>query len=339
VPTRQAILVFSRLANGDVAPLRIIAGPKTRINRARGIAVDPVYNIIAEALGPSGEILAYTMENGRDENDGQTVSLPDWKDPLFATYDTGALGDVSATFLGASLFGDDFVWIEGSTGGAFNLSRRFAAPGDPIAFYSDPGNADPIYTALERAEGVTFNQDEEGGVAESFRRIGGDLVTTNVDVNLGASGVLLPRLNRPTLTFTGDPEHVRLVWTANGSVSNADGGFSLLVWLRGEVEAEGQHVWGLIHAPGTSVNAPPALDDRFWPRNDPSDFIIPFWVQIEDASFLTGYDEYRLAMRFGGVLRPFGQLPYTTRHTRYFTFPGSPEIIDASIGKLKLGGR
>jgi len=47
VPTRQAILVFSRLANGDVAPLRIIAGPKTRINRARGIAVDPVHNIIA----------------------------------------------------------------------------------------------------------------------------------------------------------------------------------------------------------------------------------------------------------------------------------------------------
>ena len=43
VPIRQAILVFSRLANGDAAPIRIIAGPKTKLNRARGIAVDPVH--------------------------------------------------------------------------------------------------------------------------------------------------------------------------------------------------------------------------------------------------------------------------------------------------------
>ena len=47
VPTRESILIFSRTANGDIAPLRTIGGPKTRIYRARGIAVDPVNNIIA----------------------------------------------------------------------------------------------------------------------------------------------------------------------------------------------------------------------------------------------------------------------------------------------------
>ena len=66
VPTRQAILVFSRLANGDVAPLRVIAGPKTQMFRARGIAVDPVNNIIAVGNANPQGILIF---NRTDEGD------------------------------------------------------------------------------------------------------------------------------------------------------------------------------------------------------------------------------------------------------------------------------
>src|SRR5207244_6377793 len=65
VPTRQAILVFSRLADGNVAPLRVIAGPKTRIFRARGIAVDPVNNIIAIGnTNPQGILIFNRTDEG-----------------------------------------------------------------------------------------------------------------------------------------------------------------------------------------------------------------------------------------------------------------------------------
>ena len=40
------VLVFPRDANGDVAPLRAIAGPKTQLDEIRGVAVDPVRNLI-----------------------------------------------------------------------------------------------------------------------------------------------------------------------------------------------------------------------------------------------------------------------------------------------------
>ena len=65
VPTRQAILVFSRTANGNVAPLRIITGPKTNMFRARGIAVDPINNIIAMGnANPQGILIFNRTDDG-----------------------------------------------------------------------------------------------------------------------------------------------------------------------------------------------------------------------------------------------------------------------------------
>jgi len=66
VPTRQAILVFSRLPDGDVAPLRVIAGPKTRINRARGIAVDPANNILFLGNRDPQGILVFNLDDQGD---------------------------------------------------------------------------------------------------------------------------------------------------------------------------------------------------------------------------------------------------------------------------------
>jgi DNA-binding beta-propeller fold protein YncE len=40
----SSVLVFSRMANGNVAPIRVLAGEKTGINRPMGVAIDAVNN-------------------------------------------------------------------------------------------------------------------------------------------------------------------------------------------------------------------------------------------------------------------------------------------------------
>src|SRR6266699_2212232 len=40
----SSVLVFARTANGNVAPRRVLSGPKTGINRPMGVAIDPVNN-------------------------------------------------------------------------------------------------------------------------------------------------------------------------------------------------------------------------------------------------------------------------------------------------------
>jgi len=83
VPTRQAILVFSRLSNGDAAPLRIIGGPKTRINRARGIAVDPINNIIAIGNRDPQGILIFNRTDQGDVAPRRIITGP--KTGIYAT--------------------------------------------------------------------------------------------------------------------------------------------------------------------------------------------------------------------------------------------------------------
>ena len=83
VPTRQAILVFSRLSNGDAAPLRILGGPKTRINRARGIAVDPINNIIAIGNRDPQGILIFNRTDQGDVAPRRIITGP--KTGIYAT--------------------------------------------------------------------------------------------------------------------------------------------------------------------------------------------------------------------------------------------------------------
>ena len=40
----SSVLVFARTANGNAAPIRVLLGPKTGINRPMGVAIDPVNN-------------------------------------------------------------------------------------------------------------------------------------------------------------------------------------------------------------------------------------------------------------------------------------------------------
>jgi DNA-binding beta-propeller fold protein YncE len=40
----SSVLIFSRTADGNVAPVRVISGPKTGINRPMGVAIDAANN-------------------------------------------------------------------------------------------------------------------------------------------------------------------------------------------------------------------------------------------------------------------------------------------------------
>jgi hypothetical protein len=61
----NAIKVFPTAANGDVAPIRVIEGPNTRIEGGtRGIAIDPVHNLIAMT---SGATSGAQQEGSREE--------------------------------------------------------------------------------------------------------------------------------------------------------------------------------------------------------------------------------------------------------------------------------
>lgn len=57
-----SIRIFSALAHGDVAPLRVITGPKTRLDWPRSIAVDTVHNLIAVANLGDNSVLIFARD-------------------------------------------------------------------------------------------------------------------------------------------------------------------------------------------------------------------------------------------------------------------------------------
>jgi DNA-binding beta-propeller fold protein YncE len=63
VGEKEYILVFPRLANGDVAPLRVIRGSDTRLVNLRGMVVDPIRNVLVVATN-SGIMLFDRTANG-----------------------------------------------------------------------------------------------------------------------------------------------------------------------------------------------------------------------------------------------------------------------------------
>ncbi len=56
----SSVTVYSRTAEGDVAPLRIIQGPKTKLNLPLGVVVDTERNVILVANDQSHEVLAFS---------------------------------------------------------------------------------------------------------------------------------------------------------------------------------------------------------------------------------------------------------------------------------------
>jgi hypothetical protein len=68
-PSMRAIVVFDRRANGNVAPKRVISGPKTGLLDIVGVAVDPVRNVVIAssrkgAEGPTGLFVFDRLADG-----------------------------------------------------------------------------------------------------------------------------------------------------------------------------------------------------------------------------------------------------------------------------------
>ena len=62
-PGEEYILVFPRTGNGDVAPIRVIKGPDTKLKNARNIVVDPVRNLVAVSSN-NGCLVFNRTDNG-----------------------------------------------------------------------------------------------------------------------------------------------------------------------------------------------------------------------------------------------------------------------------------
>lgn len=71
-----SIRVFPRTANGDVAPLRVIQGPKTRMNLPLGIYVDAVNDEIAVANDGGNSILIFSRTAHGDVAPARVIEGP-----------------------------------------------------------------------------------------------------------------------------------------------------------------------------------------------------------------------------------------------------------------------
>lgn len=73
----EAVYVFDRKASGDVAPLRMIRGPKTRLNGVRRAEVDPVNNLLVVAqMGEPKGILIFNRTDSGDVAPRAIISGP-----------------------------------------------------------------------------------------------------------------------------------------------------------------------------------------------------------------------------------------------------------------------
>jgi hypothetical protein len=162
------------------------------------------------------------------------------------------------------------------------------------------------------------------GFASSFRtqRESG-LRPGTIAVN--AATDLLPRLLPPDVVvddmgseeLCDDVTTVSWDWASEDDPAvTVDGGYTLLAFQQPRTESF--HIWGIVYPPGSSITAPPPAPNvcGFWPSA--SDFVIPMWTQLEQSSFIIGYDAYRLNTRFIGQPKP-RTTPYLQRATRWQT--------------------
>lgn len=138
----DSILVFSSRARGDVAPLRVLHGPKTEMRFPRRVTVDPVNNLMAVVA--SKGILIFNRTDQGDVAPRCVISGPK----------TGLGGGEGFTLSKALLYPPAKKIIFG--GGARRVPK--GEPGRQRAFtaiwnYGDCGDVAPVYR-LEDGSGV-----------------------------------------------------------------------------------------------------------------------------------------------------------------------------------------
>jgi len=143
----NAILVFDRAAQGDVAPIRVIQGPKTKLNRPSRIAADPVNNLIAVTTREG--IVIFNRTASGDAAPRTVISGPK----------TGIGGGASATRI--TLYPEGKKIFVAVRGGRSREGMKYGSVS--VWKYEDKGDVPPW--AILRTSSVTKLKDPFGGVA------------------------------------------------------------------------------------------------------------------------------------------------------------------------------
>jgi len=115
------VLVFSRDADGDVAPLRILKGPDTGIVNAYRVAIDPVRNLMVVSSGgrdglriydrtASGNTKPLRFIRGYGAKDVQIMTIDSDTGMIFGSARPGVLNSEEGDISGRYLL-DDFVGV------------------------------------------------------------------------------------------------------------------------------------------------------------------------------------------------------------------------------------
>jgi len=160
VPDGSRVLVFDRKANGNVAPIRVLQGPDTRMDDEGTLAVDPLNNVIAVAqdtVTAGSTKMAHILIFARTAN-GNTKPVRVIRGP---NTQLGQLGGPHAVYPPT---GRILVTIR-SQGASGGLGERMTTDDGFVGVWSinDNGNVPPRWTiggpggVLQMVRGVAVN--------------------------------------------------------------------------------------------------------------------------------------------------------------------------------------
>jgi hypothetical protein len=149
VSEKEQIMVYPRTANGDVAPVRVIKGPDTRLRDTRGFVVDPGRNLIV--AGAKDGLLIFNRTDNGNVKPRAIIGGPKTgiRNTIQNIRINTAKGLIVATVGGRGEGGDD---EEGDGGGGRGAAAaagegRGGGLGGQIAVWSinDNGDVPPLY--------------------------------------------------------------------------------------------------------------------------------------------------------------------------------------------------
>lgn len=131
-----SITVFRGDAKGDIAPVRIIQGPKTQLDWPTGIAVDNVHRQIAVAQEPTNEILIFKLTDNGDVAPTRVLAGPQ----THILHPMGVAFDTVRNELWVANFGHEAEVFDLNAAGNVAPKRilRNAPPNTPAAGFGNP---------------------------------------------------------------------------------------------------------------------------------------------------------------------------------------------------------
>jgi len=137
----NAILVFAREANGDVAPKRILSGPDTQIRGVASVAVDPVRNLLFAKV--AGKMLIFDRTASENTKPKAVITGPKSSMGNISTIQTYP---PKGLIIGACTGGAICAWSVNDNG---DVPPRYKIPAEQLISYTIFGVAlDPVHKEI-----------------------------------------------------------------------------------------------------------------------------------------------------------------------------------------------